>query len=538
MNKKYCFIKWAGILIFIILFSQCAQIVPLTGGEKDSQAPIIQSIIPHNNYKRFSSDKIIINFDEKIQLINPNDNIIITPTIKKNIEYKIKNKTLEIHLNPLELLSNTTYKIIFNKCIADLSERNVLNFFEYVFSTGTYIDSFYIKGKIYNAYTLMPEKSMLVALYDVNKNDSVPLKEKPVYFTKTNENGEYIIKNLPDKKFKLIAFSDDNNNFFYDPIKEKIAFTPNDIYPPSDTIIDLFAEKEIPSVNHLKKYYQLNKYQINLIYSFPDKYKAIHNNNNIFLINDSTYNDTCKIFVHNTDTAKFLIQNSTQIDTFNIPLNKKLKPHPTYYILNNINAKQSYFMPIIIQSNFWIDENYIRQKTILYQNKDSNNLIKNTNITTLPFQIQIHYSFLQNTSYTLKIPIKPIDYNDSIRYQTFEIKTNSAEDYAQLKVNVLVPQKKNYILALCNQQHKIIYSKTINPSISSSNLQTIEFNNIVPDTYILKLIQDDNQNNQWDPPQYIYSKQNKTFAEKIFVYPKTIKLINNWDVNIDWKKTE
>ncbi|MEW6774608.1 MAG: hypothetical protein AB1304_11525, partial [Bacteroidota bacterium] len=131
-------------------------------------------------------------------------------------------------------------------------------------------------------------------------------------------------------------------------------------------------------------------------------------------------------------------------------------------------------------------------------------------------------------------PVKSIDSKDTIFFQTFKIKANSSENYAQLKINTLFPDKKNYIIALCNTQHKIIYSKYITLPITASNKQTIEFNNVIPDTYILKLIQDNNQNKKWDTHQNLLHPSKKYFAEKIFIYPKNIKLINNWDVILDW----
>lgn len=72
-----------------------------------------------------------------------------------------------------------------------------------------------------NAYTLEKEKSVLVALYDDQSNDSIILKEKPLYFTRTNTDGNYKIEHLPAKNFKLIAYTDNNNNFYYDPLKRK-----------------------------------------------------------------------------------------------------------------------------------------------------------------------------------------------------------------------------------------------------------------------------------------------------------------------------
>lgn len=523
------------IPVSVFLFNNCAQIVPLTGGEKDTQPPKITTIIPNNYTKNFSESKLVFTFNEKIQLLNPNDNIIITPAVSKPLEWKTKGKTLELFIPSDELHPNTTYKIIFNKAIADLAERNTIDNIEYVFSTGNYIDSAYIKGNVKNAFTLNEEKYVLIALYDSDKNDSVVLKEKPVYFTRTDEQGNYILKNLPNKEFKIIAFSDMNNNFYYDVTKEKTDFVEHSINPSKDSIIDFLIAEEKGIKNYLKKTYSPNPYQVYLIYSYPDKYQLLYSSVSVRLLNDSTYSDTCKIFTHSADTVHLIIKNSTQTDTLHIPVNKKVKSKPTYQLKNQINNQQPFFSPIIIQSNFWIDTLEVKNNIIFYHDKDSVHLIDKKYIDVYPDKIKIDYPLQQNDLYVLKIPIKSIDSKDSIQYQKFEIKTDALENYAQLKVNILFPQKENYIVALCDMQHKIKYSKIINLPVSLSNEQSVEFKNIIPDTYILKIIQDENQNYQWDTHQFILISTKKQKAEKIFIYPKVIKLINNWDVIMDWK---
>lgn len=521
-------------IILVFLFQKCAQIVPLTGGKRDTSAPQVLSVHPPNYSKNFSEKKIIFSFNEKIQLINPYTNIILIPQSTKNLEWKIKNKTLEIVL-PDSLQPNITYRIILNKTIADLTEKNTLDNYEYIFSTGNFIDSFYIKGNVKDAYTLNNQKSVLIALYDESNSDSIVLKEKPFYFTKTNDEGNFIIKNLPNRKLKAFAYSDNNNNFNYDPTKEKIDHYPYPVNPDKDSILNFLITEEQPSQNNIKRTQAINPYLINIIYSYPDKYELLQNDKNIFLINDSTYSDTCKILVHSIDTAKIIIKNSTQTDTIKLPVSRKSLRKLQYILLHQFNNQQPFFSPIIVQSNFWIDTNIVKKEIQFFNQADTVHSIQlNNHIKIFPHQIIINYPLQQNTSYTLKIPVKSIDSKDTIIFQTFKIKTNSSENYAQLKINILFPDKKNYIVALCNTQHKIMYSKYITLPITASNKQTIEFNNIIPDTYILKLIQDNNQNKKWDTHQNILHPSKKRFAEKIFIYPKNIKLINNWDLILDW----
>jgi len=531
-GNQYLKIFWSGLLM--LLFYQCAQIVPLTGGEKDRMPPKLVSTFPENKSTNITPQKIVFTFNEKIQLINPNENIIVIPNLKHPVKWTVKNKTLEVLIIDT-LQKNTTYKIILNKAVADLTEKNTLDNIEYVFSTGKALDSLYIKGTVQNAYTLEKEKSVLVALYDDQSNDSIILKEKPLYFTRTNADGNYNIEHLPAKNFKLIAYTDNNNNFYYDPLKEKIGFTEKPINPEKDSIIDFLITEEQPFKNPLKRIYAPDPYHIFLIYNFPDRYKLVYSKNQLQIINDTIPSDTCKILVKSIDTALFVIKNSFQQDTIKkaLPINKKFKPH---YTIPYTTQQYPYFKPIIIYANHWIDSNWIANKIIMYKDKDSTHLISlNKYLRFSPDKIFITYPLQQNSSYVLKLPVKSMYSNDSIEYQKIVVKTTSAENYAQLTINILFPEKKNYIVTLCNTQHKIMYAQSIHLPIAASNLQSVTFKNLIPDTYLIKIIQDDNLNHQWDKHKYLLHYPNKQFAEKIFMYPKPIKLINNWDIVMDWK---
>lgn len=519
------------------LFSKCAQIVPLTGGKKDMLPPKIIAIQPPNNSTRFNSKKITLTFNEKIQLLNPNDNVFIIPSLSQPLKWNVKNKTLEIIL-PDTLKSNTTYKVIFHKTIADLTERNILDNFEYVFSTRQFIDSFYIKGNVKDMFTHNNQKSALIALYPEDQNDSVVLKQKPLYFTKTDDNGNYILKNLSNTSYKIFAYTDNNNNFNYDPIKEKIGIVETSVNPAKDSILNFFIAEELSLQNRPKKIFSPTPFQVNIVYTYPDKYHLLNPSPNLFLINDSVPSDTCKILVFNTDTANIVLKNSTQIDTLHIPIYKKKKINLQYTLQNQYNNKQPFFEPIVITSNFWIDSFVVKKFIVFYKNKDSLNPLSINTFQIYPNKIILYYPLEQNTSYTLKIPVKSIHFKDTLFYQKIEIKTNTVENYAQLKIHILFPDKKNYIVALCNTQHKIIYSKYISIPITASNLQMIEFKNIIPDTYYLKLIQDENENKQWDKHQNLLNPLKRHIAEKVFLYPKPIKLINNWDVVLDWKEVK
>jgi hypothetical protein len=189
------------LLIFIFLISSCAQQVAPLGGPKDEKYPVLVDAKPNNMSTRFPKEgqKISIKFNEFVRLKDATQQIVISPpplgekapTIQEN------GKNIEILFNEV-LQRNTTYTINFGNAITDVHEEMAIPDFKYVFSTGENLDTNYIKGKILNAFTLKPEKDVIVALYDyASFTDTTIYKKKPSYFIRTKEDGTYSIDNIP-----------------------------------------------------------------------------------------------------------------------------------------------------------------------------------------------------------------------------------------------------------------------------------------------------------------------------------------------------
>ncbi len=61
--------------------------------------------------------------------------------------------------------------------------------------------------------------------------DSLPMKIKPSYVTKTNKEGNFRLNYLRNEPMKLFALKDINNNYLYDMPDEEIAFTEEIVIP-------------------------------------------------------------------------------------------------------------------------------------------------------------------------------------------------------------------------------------------------------------------------------------------------------------------
>jgi len=218
----------AAFIAFLVLYS-CANIVAPTGGPRDEDPPVVLSSNPPNFSPNFKGNQFRIFFDEFVQLKDINQKLLISPPFEKQPEVRIRGKSIIVQFDE-ELRENTTYNFFFGDAIVDNNEGNAIPNFQFVFSTGPYVDSLSIAGKVNDAFSLKPSAGIYVMLYD-NIYDSVPYLERPVYLAKTDKEGNFGISNIREGQYKIFAIEDLNANFQYDLPNERIAFLDSLIIP-------------------------------------------------------------------------------------------------------------------------------------------------------------------------------------------------------------------------------------------------------------------------------------------------------------------
>jgi hypothetical protein len=534
------------IYICIVLFSaRCAQITPLTGGKKDITPPKLVSSIPENAALNFSSKTIEVQFDEYITIKDIANQFIITPQTKEIPEIQSQGKKLKITFNE-NLLPNTTYKLAFGNAISDLNESNTLSNFEYIFSTGSTIDSLKIQGKIISALNKSPSANILVGLYDSKSNDSIIYREKPLYISKTNQNGVFNFNYLPRASFKIVGINDQNKNLLYDGSDEQIAFTKElintiDTNPRSSFL--LF--KETPSKSFIKKSFSPEYGKAYIIFNKPqlDIKKVVANGLVDYIL--SGLKDSLTIFFSNKfDTLETLIEyESRKTDTLYVKVLSKssfdnqIKNNSIKYTLkpNFSNFLACYEKPTF-ELNFPIYKNgIVAEKIILIEKSDSvtKNLsfqILNESKWSSHFIVQADFKPETNYILTLKngaITDSSKRMNDSVSYN---FKTTVLDDYSQLKMKLLFPKKENYLVRLLNDKEQLISEKIIELSLTSTSEKIVEFNNLVPGNYFLQVVEDANKNGLFDMGNYFLGTQ----PETIFVNSMPIKLLAGWEIENDW----
>jgi len=223
-------------LIFFLAFLlvRCAHPVTPGGGPKDKQPPQVLETKPENGSARFVGNKFTIEFDEFISLENIAEEGLISPPVNEQPDFKIKGKSLVVKFNET-LRPNTTYSVYFGDAIVDITEKNPLSNYTYIFSTGDRVDSLSMQGEVLDAFDLKPIEDAFVMLYkdenDTLPFDSLPLAVRPYYLSKTDVNGKFTFHGLADENYMLIALADLNRNYIFDQPGEGIAFLDTLVAP-------------------------------------------------------------------------------------------------------------------------------------------------------------------------------------------------------------------------------------------------------------------------------------------------------------------
>jgi uncharacterized protein (DUF2141 family) len=221
---------------YYVSLQSCAQISSPTGGPKDTLSPKLIKATPANASLNVKTGKITLQFNEFIQVQEAQKNLIVSPFQTKQPTVIEGLKTVTIKLKD-SLLPNTTYTLNFGDAIKDLNEGNIYKDLTYVFSTGQYLDSLTLEGKVILAETGGVDSTLSVFLYR-DAVDTTVQKFKPNYIAKLNSEGKFKFENLPNGKFRVYAIKDGDGSKTYNSNKETFAFLNSEINTanPNDSI--------------------------------------------------------------------------------------------------------------------------------------------------------------------------------------------------------------------------------------------------------------------------------------------------------------
>jgi uncharacterized protein (DUF2141 family) len=213
----------------VLLLAACAQVRELQGGEKDTVPPVLLAAEPPNGTTHFDEDRITLSFSERVKLDRVRDCLLISPPLDKAPEVTVSSGEEVVIALRAPLAPNTTYTFNLGEAVTDITEGNPAAGLTYVVSTGDVLDSAEAHGTVINAFTDEPEADVLVILH--SDTDTAGFTTgRPGYFTRTDKQGRFHLRNLREGGYLLHALQDQNANLRKDLPNERLAF--------NDTLVD------------------------------------------------------------------------------------------------------------------------------------------------------------------------------------------------------------------------------------------------------------------------------------------------------------
>ncbi|WP_171596509.1 Ig-like domain-containing domain [Marinifilum caeruleilacunae] len=579
--KKIALNILLGLSVSLFIYSCANQGYP-TGGPIDETPPRVTETRPENYALNFKGGKIEIFFNEFVKLENINEKFVVSPPFKKTPTVKLKGRSIYVKLEE-ELKENTTYTLDFGDGIVDNNEGNPLGEYQFVFSTGETIDSLSIKGKVDNSFDETPvEKSMVMAY--LNTHDSVPMTTIPDYIALTDSAGYFQLNNLKEGTYKLFALVDGNRDYLYNGPGEMIGYFDELIVPSAhrfeqldsiggDSVVIRQAIALEPNNIHIRMFDEENPLQYLTGYKRPRREKlefefnakrtdslkidfiGFEENPDWFLAEINERKDTLSFWItdstiYQRDTLLaaleyFKTDSTNQLSLFQdtVKLNfkdpkkakakqskkkdkKKVKIKKPQYKFNfKTSTKQDLHKNITIS----FDEPLARinyDSIHFYQLKDTLEIPVDFKIEKDPkklLQYNFVYKWEPETSYKIDIDSTAFQNIYGVFSDSFEgkIRTRELEHYGKLFLNVSGVKIPTLVQLLeTGKNEKLVQTKKIESD------QTVIFDYLEPKTYIIKVIEDENDNGTWDTGNY----QEKIQPEQVYYFYKELKVRSNWEV--------
>ena len=522
------------VFLSLIVVLGCAKRGSPSGGPQDSIPPVLVNASPKLNSINFDSEEIRLTFDEWIKLDKVQDQLIISPPLEKS-SYEIKpltGVTKKVFLKFLDSLSpETTYTVNFGNSIKDNNENNPLTFFSYTFSTGETIDSLYIRGNTKDAFSKDSDDFISLQLYRVDSlfNDSIVFQDKPTYISNTLDSTNYKFQNLKEGQYLLIALKDNNSDYLFNPLNDKIGFIDSLITLPRDSIIDLKLFKEEVNIVWDKPHF-INSEKIGFGFYGKLDTKKIKIESNIpdsvnyaFIKDKET--DTLNLWLskNSFDSLNFSLIQSDTTKLTTVKFDRKKDS-----LIDSLSFKAKTVNIIHFNESFKISSNIplakIEDSLITVRDIDSLKIPFSTSINKRLDEIDISFDVSPSDKYSIVIMPKAIrdirgSNNDSIQYN---VVSQTLEDYGNIFLDVILSNNSKYILQLIDSDMDVIREFK---NIESNS--TYSFDYIVPGKYTFRLIEDLNNNGVWDTGDYLKKRQ----PEPVFYYTNELEVRANWDFN-------
>lgn len=584
MEKTFKFI--VCLLIAGVLYS-CASMGRPEGGPRDYLPPICMGSNPEQGARNFDKNKIEITFDEYVQLKDPSELVVFSPVQKNMPSVRAQGKKVVVEYKDT-MLENVTYSIDFANSIQDYNEGNPIDGFTFAFSTGDSIDSLQIAGILLNSRDLEPMQKMIVGVHS-NLDDSAFSKIPLLRVARTNDLGQFRIRNLKPGKYHLFAINDVDRDYKFANPNEDIAFYSDVIVPTSeqvavkdtildarhniDTIVDAMRSKYYPNDILLtmfnedrKAQYLVNSERIDstkLFIQFAAKADTLpklrildyDNDNDWCVISRSLTNDTLTYWLTDTNLIKrdsirveasFLRSDSLQnlvmgtdtllFKTKRVKIKKKKKKHEEDSI-----PKEIIYMGFGALSGTSQDIN----KPFLFKSQTPIKSIDPKGVR-LEMQVDTLWDTIPNVKLVLEDTLSQMIYKIEHKWEPgakYRLTVDSAavtDIYGlfnkKVEMNLSVKMLEDYsdlFFVVNTKEHAFVELLGSDDKIKHTEKVVdgvAEFHFLYPGTYYARLVMDSNNNGKYDTGNYLEKRQ----PEDVYYYNKRLNVKKNWEITENW----
>jgi uncharacterized protein (DUF2141 family) len=504
------FYQFVSVTIILSLLGCASQTTP-TGGPKDETPPELTFSNPADGQKNFKNDVIELTFDEFIKLKDPKEEILITPSPGKNT--KITAKKNKVLIEPeFPWQENTTYSISFRDGIQDLTEGNPAENLRIAFSTGDTIDSLTIEGSIGEIFTEKIPDKITVALY---QSDTFNIfNHTPTYFTKSNKEGIFSIRNLKGGEYYIYAFDDKNKNLKVESKTEKFGYISKPILLDKDvdslSINLISVDARPPAITSIRNtdkttLVRFNKFVDSLTITLEPNSQVIYSygdaQNEVIFYQGFSIADSIQVDLFAQDSVLQKLDT-----TFYLKYSETKMPSETFglkELSENYNAATKEYNHVLSYNKPLSLINY----DSIYVTIDSLNriVLNNENLTldtlhhTLSLKVGIEMkadTIIRERGYK---PINPILKYGKGAFISIELDSSKKitkniaiikEDDTGMVTGKVQTKEKNYLIEIITSDNTVI-EKLYNP-------KDINFKFLKPKEYRIRILIDTNGNRKWD----------------------------------------
>lgn len=493
-------------LTTLLLVVACAEIVPLTGGNKDTFAPkpVAGKQLPEQGAIGWNGNQLTVSFDEYFKLNDPGNTIVMNPSLGELTTVQ-KNKTLTISWKN-ELAANTTYILQLNGAVRDLNEGNdsILSF---VFSTGLHIDSLHFSGRCSEAFSNELIGNVSIGLYP---DSSINLAQKPQYLTRSDGKGIFRFDYLKSGNYQVIGFIDRNKNQRIDN-DEPLGFL-SELKSTSDTS-EIHLKLSTPAVS--------NK-AFNVVIEQPGLARITGKNidSNTVFINQlpahilSRYRaDSILVALPANTTANYELVCKTDTLLRKLSVDKRA----ARFTVSTPEKTKRYRSgdTLVFQATEWL------------QRLDTTKINVTSGTQSLPFTAMIR------ENQCVIVPQQVAKESFTVHFQQGALNGYANEnDSITASYEVFAPDELSNLTIACGtlSGNWIIQlthdGKIVAQARKSFDQQKVVFHQQYPGQYAVTCIEDHNNNGLWDTGNYTMQQQ----PERVFRFQLKQKLRANWDV--------